>query len=134
MKIIFTNFFIILYATGTIVFPMSDFGLMGDMPRLYENCKDLEDKDMTVVDFFTDHLLNFDCMIDDHQNGDSQKPHKPIKHNNYQLLSRVLPEHPYIEIGNESPIRYSDTTIFDYGDILYSNHVIFSIFHPPIIA
>ena len=46
---------------------------------MYQHCKATEDKDMTPLDFITDHLINIDGIFDKHDNGDEQKPHTPIQ-------------------------------------------------------
>ena len=57
--------------------PMGDFSSITDLPAMYRNCKATEDKDMTPLDFITDHLVDIDCIFDAHENGDEQKPHTP---------------------------------------------------------
>jgi len=76
MKIILSKFLITFYSLGTIFFPMSDFSIIENLPKMYEHCKATEDKDMTALDFVTDHLINIDSLFDNHDNGDEQKPHK----------------------------------------------------------
>ena len=69
------------YLVGNLVLPCSDFSTLVELPGMYNHCKATEDKDMTVVDFITDHLLNIDGALDKHDNGDRQKPHKPFEFN-----------------------------------------------------
>lgn len=65
---------------------------MPGLPDMYRNCKANEDKDMTPIDFITDHLLNIDGVFDKHDNGDQQKPHNPssIHFNQAQNLFTVI--------------------------------------------
>lgn len=56
---------------------MGDFSVLQDIPEMYRHCKATEDKDMTPLDFITDHLINIDGVFDKHDNGDEQKPHTP---------------------------------------------------------
>ena len=77
MKKIAHIFLLIYYTFGTISLPMSDFSTLSDLPKMYDHCKATEDKDMTVIDFVTDHLVNIDSLFDNHDNGDEQKPHTP---------------------------------------------------------
>jgi len=44
---------------------------------------------MTAIDFLTDHLVNIDCLFDNHDKGDQQKPHSPIQiqHNGKTIVS-----------------------------------------------
>lgn len=53
--------------------------MLTDLPDMYRHCKSTEDRDMTPLDFITDHLINIDSVFDKHDNGDSQKPHQPIQ-------------------------------------------------------
>jgi hypothetical protein len=66
---------------------MGDFSLLTDLPEMYRHCKATEDKDMTAIDFITDHLVNIDELFDNHQNGDEQKPHQPIQNNHHGLTT-----------------------------------------------
>lgn len=134
MKIMFTSFFVVFYSLGTIFLPMSDFGILGEMTSIFENCKTTEADDLAAIVFFTDQLLDFDCMIDNSQNKKGQNPHKPIKHNRYRIFPRMLPEGHCFEVQNEDSIGYSKNDIVDSCNVLYSFKVVFSIFHPPIIA
>ena len=57
---------------------MGDFSMLNELPEMYSHCKATEDKDMTPLDFITDHLVNIDGLFDKHENGDKQKPHSPF--------------------------------------------------------
>src|SRR5437868_5797201 len=56
---------------------MGDFSALKDLPGMYRHCKATEDKDMTPLDFLTDHLVNIDGIFDKHDHGDAQRPHNP---------------------------------------------------------
>jgi len=62
---------------------MGDFSMLKDIPEMYRHCKATEDKDMTPLDFITDHLVNIDGLFDKHENGDDQKPHTPIQNQHH---------------------------------------------------
>lgn len=68
-------FLLALYSFGTFCLPMGDFFMLKDISEMYRFCKANEDKDMTPLDFITDHLVNIDGLFDQHANGDEQKPH-----------------------------------------------------------
>ena len=74
-----TKFFAIILLSyhlfGTMCLPMGDFSMMADLPKMYQHCKATEDKDLTIVDFLTDHLVDVDCFFDAHEQ-DEQKPHQ----------------------------------------------------------
>lgn len=78
MKTALYIFLFSFFSLGTLFLPAGDFSSLADLPSMYYHCKSTEDKDMTPVDFITDHLLNIDCLFDKHDNGDEQKPHTPI--------------------------------------------------------
>lgn len=44
---------------------------------MYHHCKTTEHTDMNPIDFITDHLMNWDGIIDQHHDGDDQKSHQP---------------------------------------------------------
>ncbi|MBX7094726.1 MAG: hypothetical protein K1X56_08400 [Flavobacteriales bacterium] len=68
------------YSLGVFLLPKGDFSYLAELPEMYHHCKSQEDKDMTWVDFISDHLINFDGIFDAHNHGDEQKPHKGIEH------------------------------------------------------
>ena len=77
MKKVVNIFLLAFYSFGTFCLPMGDFSMLQDIPEMYRHCKATEDKDMTAIDFVTDHLLNIDGIFDKHEQGDEQKPHQP---------------------------------------------------------
>ena len=68
----------VYFILGNILFPMNNFSAISQVTALYKHCKQTEHSDMTVLDFFTDHLLGIDSFFDSHPLGDSQHPHHPI--------------------------------------------------------
>lgn len=70
---------VVYYLIGLIVLPNGNFAAMQDLPEMYSHCKSVKDQDMTVGDFFTDHVLNIDGVFDKHDHGDEQKPHEPLQ-------------------------------------------------------
>ena len=81
MKKIVYLFLLVFYSFGTFCLPLGDFSVIADLPQMYHHCKTTEDKDMSPIEFVTDHLLNIDGLFDGHQHGDAQKPHRPLQHN-----------------------------------------------------
>jgi hypothetical protein len=135
MKIILAKFLIIFYSLGTVFLPMGDFSAIGDLPKMYQHCKATEDKDMTPMDFITDHLINIDGMFDKHQNRDEQKPHKPFEYSIHYPISQFIQEFRYYDFKNHKTFVSSDQIkISNYKNTLYSYKVISAIFRPPIFA
>lgn len=81
-------FILVFYTFGTLCLPLGDFSTLQDIPDMYVHCKATEDKDMTPLDFFTDHLVNIDGVFDQHNKGDKQKSHqsKQIQHRGHQPI------------------------------------------------
>lgn len=68
---------LLFYGAGMFLLPGGDFRSLRYLPDLYQHCKANEDKDMTLVDFITDHLTCLDALTDVHAPGDEQRPHTP---------------------------------------------------------
>ncbi|CAN5625281.1 hypothetical protein BH11BAC2_BH11BAC2_22870 [soil metagenome] len=83
------SFFVVAYFTfGTLCLPQGDFSALSSLTQMYQHCKATEDKDMTPLDFITDHLINIDGILDAHDNGDEQKPHTPVHY--HHLVGQVV--------------------------------------------
>jgi len=134
MKIILAKFLIIFYSLGMIFLPMGNFSGLGDLQKMYEHCKVTEDKDMTPMDFITDHLINIDGLFDKHQNGDEQKPHKPFEFSIHYPISLFIQEFNCFDFKNSKTFVSSyEIKISNYKNTLYFYHIIPSIFRPPIV-
>jgi hypothetical protein len=111
---------------------MGDFSRLQELPKMYAHCKAFEDKDMTLVDFVTDHLLNIDSVFDKHDNGDEQKPHSPTQHNYTQAVA-FQPAVPFVfKAKYEYVFVKKTTTFFNDSSMLLEYHS--PIFRPPIFS
>jgi hypothetical protein len=124
-------FLLVFYSFGTICLPLGDFSVLADLPQMYHHCKTVEDKDMTPIEFVTDHLLNIDGVFDGHQHGDPQKPHQPLQHNH--------PSQTVCSFSTTYNIAHTEIIEKRIKPILYRTDVILSdytakIFRPPIQA
>ena len=110
---------LVYFSFGTLCLPQGNFSGMSDLPEMYRHCKTYEDRDMTPLDFITDHLVNVDGIFDSHDRGDEQKPHNPFTfHDLSQQLASdlnqsriVLPNHTLqaeIKSGYAEPLCPSD--------------------------
>lgn len=131
MKKISYIVFLIYYLFGTFCLPMGNFAVVSELPSMYKHCKNSEDKDMNVVDFITDHLLNLDGIFDEHKDGDDQKPHSSSHHAHYIQLV-------YIKITLFFEIKTVKLFLLDKLQIIKSedNYVFnFSnfLFRPPLV-
>jgi hypothetical protein len=135
MKKIAHIFLLIYYTFGTICLPMSDFLTLSDLPKMYEHCKATEDKDMNVLDFLTDHLVNIDSLFDNHDNGDEQKPHKTVDFTVHHTVCQMFQEIKTIEFKNNTQfVASNQIKISNYKNSLYSFNIMASIFRPPIVT
>ena len=118
------------YIFGTLCLPCSDFSALTDLPGMYRHCKATEDKDMTLLDFLTDHLVNVDGIFDKHDNGDEQKPHnaQPSHHQEITVFcSLVFSDYSFAEpLVREKPAVV-------YRTNFYRSDYIPNIFRPPIV-
>lgn len=108
---------------------MGDFSTLMDLPEMYRHCKSTEDKDMTPMDFLTDHLFNLDCLFDSHDNGDEQKPHAPIQFHHQDVQNYFVYQWVRIELSNIL-IIHLDTPI--YKENIYLSNYLSVVFRPPI--
>ena len=135
MKKIAHIFLLIYYTFGTICLPMSDFSTLSNLPKMYEHCKATEDKDMNVLDFLTDHLVNIDSLFDNHDNGDEQKPHKTVDFTIHHTVCQMFQEIKTIEFKNNTQFVAShQIKISNYKKAFYSFNIMASIFRPPIVT
>lgn len=136
MKKIATISFLSFYLLGTLFLPLGDFSIIRDLPDMYHHCRSTEDADLTVFEFFTEHISPLgqlvDCMgYDDHEDGDGDKPHAPIQLNCQQVLVAMVPlvKAPLVKaipiIKRIAPL---------YNDGVYVSDYISTILRPPIVG
>jgi hypothetical protein len=133
MKQIGVTFLATYFLLGALILPNGNFMSLTDLPKMYQHCKATEDKDMSLFDFFTDHILNLDCLFDAHEN-DEQKPHKPFQttqvENNLSLFcSKTTPQIIHVGIEIISLQKLESTKI---PPVFYSNNYLSTLFRPPI--
>ena len=118
------------YLIANLCLPQGDFSAIADIPAMYSHCKATEDKDMTPVDFITDHLINIDCIFDKHEDGDEQKPHTPIQFQHLQAQNYFSSQVSYVTVSKVSILK-KDMPIYQ-ENIYFSNFLSF-VFRPPIV-
>ena len=134
MKQICVIFLTVHFLFGALLLPDGNIMSVSDLPKMYQHCKATEDIDMTLFDFFTDHILNLDCLFDSHEN-DEQKPHKPfqtkqIQYNLGLVCSKSAPQ--IIHHNLETTLSKKLETI-KLHPVFYSNNYLSCIFRPPIV-
>ncbi|MDB5119627.1 MAG: hypothetical protein JWN56_845 [Sphingobacteriales bacterium] len=116
------------YLVANLCSNTGDFSAILELPNMYNHCKATEDKDMTPIDFVTDHLVNIDCLFDKHDNGDSQKPHLPLSITHKQTQTFFLSQVSQLK---EAPVSITVIkSVFFYQCSYFFNHHSY-IFHPP---
>lgn len=108
---------------------MGDFSVLQDLPEIYRNCKATEDKDMTPLDFITDHLVNIDGLFDKHDNGDEQKPHQPKQTQHQGQPTAFFITNFSFNIKQVMPMQVNP--VFSSDHFLQSDYIS-KIFRPPI--
>lgn len=119
---------LVYYSIGSIILPSADFSIIPNLPELYAHCKETEDKDMNLVDFITDHLMNIDGIFDAHENGDEQKPHEPFDHQINSSFAFLM-FHPIPELSQ--PKETIQSSVITPNKV-YQFDFIGNIFRPPI--
>lgn len=109
---------------------MGDFSVLQDIPEMYRHCKATEDKDMTPLDFITDHLVNIDGLFDKHDNGDEQKPHEPKQTEHQGQPTTFLTTYFAFSIKQIQPVQVNPSIPSD--NFLPSDYIS-KIFRPPIV-
>ena len=122
--------FLAFYFFGTFCLPMGDFSTIQDLPTMYRNCKTTEDKDITLIDFVTDHLLNIDGLFDAHNNGDEQKPHQSSQNQRHAQTVTLLNIQPYTMITKSFFLKTEKIPVCS-DNFIPANYSC-KIFHPPI--
>lgn len=129
LKQIFALFLLIYFILGSICLPKGDLSQLVDLPKMYRHCKTTEHTDMNMLDFLTDHLLNFDCLVDDHAGQDEQRPHIPVSFHSMQWFLFFQVE--FTEISLRSLIDISRKEII-HTLLILSSDFIACVFRPPI--
>ena len=114
-----------------LAFPMCDFSMIKDVPKMYQHCKETEDKDLTVLDFITDHLIDVDCFFESDDKNDEPKSHQSNSNHQptctVQLASQtqaiLIEKQVFVEITTSINAHYLNNYSFTH---------LFCVFRPPI--
>lgn len=110
---------------------MCDFSMIKDLPEMYKHCKATEDPDLTLLDFFTEHLVDFDKIFENEEHEKGEKPHQTQMHHSLSCYVEVVtPQATFIEKKSKCHIpvqkkycNYQNNYSFTYNT---------DILHPPI--
>lgn len=120
---------LLYYSAGSLLLPLADFSFIPELPEMYSHCKTTEDKDMDLMDFVTDHLMNIDGMFDKHEAGDDQRPHKPLDHSTGAQLVFV----PLAFACEFNAISEPSSHILYFTESKYHFDFAGDVFRPPIV-
>lgn len=118
---------------GGILLPQGNFDTITQLPEMYRHCRATEDRDMDLLDFITDHLLDIDSHFDPHGEGDDQKSHQPCHFQLHPDFNLFPPRMAVLPAGPTIPIYTSGGSIPWENDLLIQSYFP-SFFHPPAIA
>lgn len=113
------------------ILPMGDFSALSYLPTQYKHCKETEDKDLTALDFITDHLINIDYLFDAHEKGDEQRPHKPFQYSQHFITCTFVITKKITFSPKTIVIPAKNTFGFPSASS-YSFNFLTSIFRPPL--
>lgn len=127
--------FLSFYLLGTFILPLGDFSAIKDLPDMYRHCRDTEDKDLTIWEFFTEHVSGIGTLIEgveheDEPDEDGDKPHVPISVH-YQQQIQVAQQ--LLETRIEKPLAVDKTPLPPYTASIYISGYSASVFRPPMI-
>ncbi len=126
------SIFLIYWVGGMFPLPNMDIAALKGIPGQYKHCKETEDKDMSFLDFITDHLINIDCIFDKHQNRDGQKPHRPFHYtqNPSTLNYTNIPKFSIVLVKPFPALKINPFGLL--SSIPYKFNFFSSIFRPPV--
>lgn len=120
------------YSLGIFLFPMCDFSVIQDFPKIYQHCKTTEDPNLSIIDFFTEHVVDIDKFLDEKESDQNEKPHQNHIHHISNSFVQVITTQPTI-IAKQIPYHHlAEKKYFKY----FNNYsFIFNgeILHPPIV-
>lgn len=111
---------------------MCDFSMMKDLPKMYQHCKQTEDPNLTVLDFFTEHLIDFDEFLEGHEEDKSEKPHQShVNQITNYCVQLVTPQQTISNV--KTYCEHTSQKKYCYYQNNYSFIFNGEILHPPIV-
>lgn len=111
---------------------MCDFSMVQDLPQMYQHCKETEDPNLSLLDFFTEHLVDFDEIFEKHEDDKSEKPHQSQTHQiTSYCVQLITPHQTFIA----KQFNYKNISVKEYCNYQNNYSFIFNgeILHPPIV-
>ena len=120
---------LIYFLSGTIFLPQGDFSTLPDMPKMYVQCKNVEDTDMDLSDFITEHLMDINGIFGIEEHDVNDKPHQPIQLHHH--LAPITFAAQQIKIEFCLPDAEPTKAIATANNICLSDYTA-NVFRPPI--
>ena len=134
MKSLFSLSILTYYLLGTLCLPLGDFATLPDLPQMFHHCRATEDADLSVSEFFLEHLSGLGGLIEgiEHEEEEDEpddRPHAPFQfHFQYQVIAYTVSHLPVL-IAKPFPLK---TLTAPVCNDLYLASYISSLFRPPI--
>jgi len=120
------------FTAGTMFLPAGDFSTLPDLPKMYADCKSMEDPDMDLGDFITEHLLEINGMagvFKQQADEPNEKPHQPVQfHHQFIQISFAAKQ---LKIELQQPVVVIHQLIPVVKRVCLSDYTA-SVFRPPI--
>ncbi len=132
LKKITILFLLSYYSLGIVLFPMCDFSTIQDFPKIYQHCKTTEDPNLSIIDFFTEHVVDFDKFLEEKEPNSKEKPHQTQMHHISNSFVQVCTQQPSVITKLNCPNHFTEKKYSQYFNnycfIFYNK-----ILHPPIV-
>jgi len=120
------------FMAGTMFLPEGDFATLPDLPQMYADCKNLEDPDMDLPDFITEHLLEINGLagvFGQKADEPDEKPHQPVQfHHQFMQISFASRQ---MKIEMQQPVVVTQRLLPGTNDVYLTGYTV-SVFRPPI--
>ena len=114
---------------GTMFLPEGDFSTLPDLPKMYADCKNLEDPDMDLPDFITEHLFEVDGLFGQDIPEPNEKPHQPVQfHHQFVQISFASRQ---LRIELQQPVVVVRKMVAQKNEECLTGYTV-SVFRPPI--
>lgn len=132
LKKITILFLLSYYSLGIVLFPMCDFSTIQDFPKIYQHCKTTEDPNLSIIDFFTEHVVDFDKFLEEKEPNSKEKPHQTQMHHISNSFVQVCTQQPSVITKLNCHNHFTEKKYSQYFNnycfIFYNK-----ILHPPIV-
>lgn len=118
-----------LFLSGSVILPLGDFSLLGDLPCMYQHYTKIVKEEPSLVDFIGDYLLGGKYFLGHNKNDIPQKPNTAVQFQHQANALSIILCHFKIHdlivivIQTRCPIRKILIKTSDYN---------YELFRPPL--